>query len=222
MKVGKNMKIGIVGGTGDIGEGMALRLSPKYPVIIGSRRKDRASSSSDKITSTLKERGITGDCRGATNQEAVDEADIVILSIPFRFIDSTLASLSGMEEKIVISPVNPIEKTDYFIYAPPEEGSAAQHIAALLPEGARIVTAFNNVAANRWKDLDDSLDYSVAICSDDDDAKAEVIRLVKSIPNLTPYDAGPLAASSLVEGLTPLLLNIARYNRLKDVGVWFR
>lgn len=216
------VKIGIVGGTGGIGEGMALRFSEIYSVIIGSRNEEKACAMSDSTLASLRGRGMSGTCRGATNQEAVDEADIVIISVPFRFVDSTLESLSGMEEKIVVSPVNPIRKPGHFIYDPPEEGSAALHIARLLPESARVVTAFNNVAANRWKQLDEVLEYSVAVCSDDDDAKAEVMRLVETVSRLRAYDAGPLEASSLVEAVTPLLLNIARYNRMKDVGVWFR
>jgi NADPH-dependent F420 reductase len=214
------MKIGIVGGTGGIGEGMALSLASSHEVIIGSRDVEKACTVSEDALECLSERGIRGHCIGLCNQDAVDDGDIIVLAIPYRFVESTLQELTGFEDKIVVSPVNPIEKSDSFTYAPPEEGSAAQLIARLLP-GARVVTAFNNIAANRWKDLDDDLDYSVAVCSDDDGAKAEVMQMIDTISKLRAFDAGPLRMSSIVESITPLLLNLARFNRMKDVGIRF-
>jgi NADPH-dependent F420 reductase len=215
------MKIGIVGGTGGIGEGMALRLAPYHEVIIGSRDVEKACTVSEGTVACLSEQGLQGRCVGLCNQEAVDEGDIVILAIPYRFVESTLEDLSGFEGKIVISPVNPIAKSEIFYYAPPAEGSAAEFIAGLLPPSARVVTAFNNIAANSWKDPADELDYSVAVCGDDDEAKAEVMQLTNTISKLCAFDAGPLRMASVVESITPLLLNLARFNRMKDVGIRF-
>ena len=163
------MKIGIVGGTGGIGEGMALRLAPYHEVIIGSRDVEKACSVSEGTVACLSEHGLTGRCIGLCNQEAVDEGDIV----------------------------------------------------RLLPESAQVVAAFNNIAANRWKDQADELDYSVAVCGDDDEAKAEVMQLTNTISKLCAFDAGPLRMASIVESITPLLLNLARFNKMKDVGVRF-
>jgi len=132
-----------------------------------------------------------------------------------------LETLHGFEGKIVISPVNPMEKRDFFTFVPPQEGSAALLLKKLLPPTAKICTAFNSIAANRWKLLDEELDYSVPVCSDDAEAKQQVIGIVNRISKLHAFDAGPLAASYLVESLTPLLLNIARYNKMKDVGIQF-
>jgi len=216
------VKIGILGGTGDIGEGMALRLSLHHEVILGSREERKACEASDLTVQALKARGLRAACRGADNQGAVDEADIVVLAIPFKHVASTLQSISGFEDKIVISPVNPIERSDCFYYAPPPEGSAGMLIQSLLPESARVCIAFNNIAANRWKAIGESLDYSVAVCGDDPQAKRQVMDLVASMPNLRAFDAGPLRASSMVESITPVLLNIARFNRMKDVGIQFR
>ncbi|HQD24935.1 MULTISPECIES: NADPH-dependent F420 reductase [Methanoculleus] len=215
------MKIGIVGGTGEIGEGMALRLSPKYDVIVGSREETKAIATCDACRASLEERDLACNLLGVTNQRAIDEADVVILAIPFRHVAPTLKTLTGFEDKIVISPVNPIERTTYFYYAPPPEGSAAMMIKGMLPESAIVCAAFNNVAANKWRALDEVLDYSVAVCCDDDGAKRTVMDLVNSVSSLRAYDAGPLHAASIVESLTPLLLNIARFNGMKDVGVRF-
>ncbi|MDD2472826.1 MULTISPECIES: NADPH-dependent F420 reductase [unclassified Methanoculleus] len=215
------MKIGIVGGTGEIGEGMALRLSPKYDVIVGSREETKAIATCDACRASLQERDQTCSLLGVTNQYAVDEADIVILAIPFKHVVPTLKTLTGFEDKIVVSPVNPIERTTYFSYAPPPEGSAAMMIKGMLPASATVCAAFNNIAAHRWQMLDEELDYSVAVCCDDDGAKQKVMEIVNNVSNLRAYDAGPLRAASIVESVTPLLLNIARFNGMHDVGVRF-
>lgn len=216
------MKIGIVGGTGDIGEGMALRLSPVFDVVVGSREKEKAEMTCSMGRATLKERGKTCSLTGVSNQEAIDCADIVVLAIPFKHLASTLEGLCGFEEKIIVSPVNPMEKRDYFMFVPPPEGSAALMVRRLLPPTARICSAFNTIAANKWKALDEELAFSVPVCSDDEEAKRTVMGIVNGISRLHAFDAGPLAASSMVEALTPLLLNIARYNKMRDVGIQFR
>ncbi|MCK9299673.1 NADPH-dependent F420 reductase [Methanoculleus sp. YWC-01] len=215
------MKIGIVGGTGDIGGGMALRLSPKYDVIVGSREETKAITTCETCRETLQVQGMECSLIGVSNQCAVDEADIVVLAIPFKHVAPILKTLTGFEDKIVVSPVNPIERTTYFYYAPPSEGSAAMMIKGMLPESATVCAAFNNIAANRWKMLEEELDYSVAVCCDDDGARQTVMEIVNNVSHLRAYDAGPLAAASVVESVTPLLLNIARFNRMRDVGVKF-
>jgi hypothetical protein len=215
------VKIGIVGGTGDIGEGMAMRLSPVFDVIVGSREKDKAEATCEFGIETLRKRGQKCSLTGVSNQVAVDESDIVILAIPYKHLVGTLETLNGFDGKIIISPINPIEKRDFFTCAPPPEGSAALLIKRLLPSSVRICTGFNTIAANRWKLLDEDLFYSVPVCGDDDAAKQQVMGIVNRVSKLHAFDAGPLAASHLVECLTPLLLNIARYNKMKDVGIQF-
>jgi 8-hydroxy-5-deazaflavin:NADPH oxidoreductase len=216
------VRIGIVGGTGDIGEGMAMRLSPVFDVIVGSREREKAEATCTVNIETLRKRGQKCSLKGVSNQTAVDESDIVILAIPYKHLLATLETLGGFEGKIVISPVNPMEKRDFFTSIPPPEGSAALLIKRLLPPTARICTAFNTVAANRWKLLDEELSYSVPVCGDDREAKQQVMDIVNRVSKLQAFDAGPLAASNLVESITPLLLNIARYNKMKDVGIQFR
>lgn len=215
-----SLKIGIVGGTGDIGEGMARRLSSRYDVVLGSRETEKAHTTSECTIDLLKQRGLKSSCTGVSNQEAVDAADVVILAVPFKHLESTISGLSGFEGKIVVSPVNPMEKREFFTIVPPPEGSAGLLVKKLLP-GARVVTAFNTIAANRWKDLDTEIDVAVPVCSDDSDAKSVVMDLVNGTSKLAAYDAGPLAVSAMIESLTPLLLNIARYNKMRDVGIKF-
>ncbi len=215
------MKVGIVGGTGDIGEGMALRISQVHEVILGSREVERACAASDACLKVLEEKGISCTCSGVSNQDAVDRAEVVILAIPFQHLAGTLSSLTGFEGKVVVSPVNPIGRKEHFFFAPPPEGSAAQLVQRLLPAKAKVCTAFNNIAAGSWKALDTPLAYSVAVCGDDPGAKGVVMGLVNSIPRLAGFDAGPLAVSPMVEAITPLLLNIAKYQKMRDVGIRF-
>ncbi|MDD1658383.1 MAG: NADPH-dependent F420 reductase [Methanomicrobiales archaeon] len=216
------MKIGIVGGTGEIGEGLAMRLAPRHDVVIGSREAEKASASSTECMGILRGRGTPCVLRGVTNQEAVDHGEVVILAIPFTHLAATVSALTGMEKKVVISPVNPMQRSDIFFFDPPPEGSAALLLQKLLPPGTRICTAFNNVAANRWRALDQTLDYSVAVCGDDAGARQVVRGVVESVPNLKAFDAGPLRVSPMIEAITPLLLNIARHSKMKDVGIQFR
>lgn len=199
-----------------------MRLSPVFDVVVGSREQDKAVATCKMGRDVLAARGRTCSLTGVTNQAAIDAADIVILAIPYKHVAGTLSTLHGFEGKIVVSPVNPMEKQDHFVFVPPEEGAAALMIRKMLPKEARIVSAFNTIAANKWKALDEELEYSVPVCSDDADAKREVMAMVNRISRLRAFDAGPLSVSCLVESLTPLLLNIARYNKMHDVGIQFR
>lgn len=199
-----------------------MRLSPFCDVILGSRDEEKACSTSECTLKELQGRGITGSCRGVCNQDAVDEGEVVILAVPYQHLVSTVTSLHGFEGKIVVSPVNPIGRDSAFYYNPPEEGSAALLLRNLLPAEVRVVSAFNNIAANKWKNIGEELDFSVAVCGDDPAAKEVVMDLVNRISRLKAFDAGPLSASSMVESITPLLLNIARFNKMRDVGIEFR
>jgi NADPH-dependent F420 reductase len=214
------VKVGIVGGTGDIGEGMALRISQVHEVILGSRELERACATSESCHLALEGKGLPCICSGVTNQEAVDRAEVVILALPFQHVAVTLSSLMGFDGKVVISPINPLGKKEHFFFAPPPEGSAALLVRRLLP-GAKVCTAFNNIAAGSWKSLDTSFAHSVAICGDEPDGKRVVLGLVGSIPGLDGFDAGPLDVSPMVEAITPLLLNIGKYQKIRDVGIQF-
>ena len=199
-----------------------MRLSQHHEVILGSREAEKAVTCSKGCFNALNELGLPCMISGVSNQEAVDQGEVIILALPFKHVESTLSSLHGLENKIVVSPVNPMEKRDFFVYTPPPEGSAALFIKKMLPKEARLCTAFNTVAANKWKALQEDLEFAIPICGDDPAAKTTVMLLVNGIPHIRGYDAGPLAASCMVECLTPLLLNIARFNKMRDVGIQFR
>jgi len=225
------MKVGIIGGTGSIGEGLARRIciGGKFDVVkIGSRDPSKAEVAAKEVVDTLTQRecGCATACTGGSNEEACN-ADIIILSIPFDKVASTVETLGAalFENKVIISLINPMQrfpKDKYFLPDPPAEGSAALAIKKILPPSAKLVTAFNNVASGKWMELDEELDYSVCICGDDEDAKKAAMELVSSVSKLQPLDAGPLELSRVIEGITPLVITLAIRNKLKDVGVYFK
>jgi NADPH-dependent F420 reductase len=224
----KIMKVGIIGGTGNIGEGLARRIciGAKFDVVIGSRDPAKAVEAAKGVTDALAERKVKGtNCTGGSNADACD-VDIIIFSIPFDKAESTIETIGSakFENKVVISLVNPMgrfPKDKYFVPDPPAEGSAALALKALLPASAKLVTALNNVAAGKWMVLDEELDYSVCICGDDA-GKPAAMDLVASISKLQPLDAGPLDLARVIEGITPLVITLAIRNKMHDVGVYFR
>lgn len=223
------MKVGIMGGTGNIGEGLARRicLGGKYDVVIGSRESAKAEVAADGVVCCLKDRKCTGTtCSGTTNAD-VCGCDIIIMSLPFERLASTIDTIGkkAFENKIVVSLINPMirnPKEKYFLPDRPAEGSAALVLKKLLPESAKICTGFNNVAAGKWMLLDEELDYSVVVCGDDKEAKKVVMDLVSSVSKLKPLDGGTLEVSGIIESITPLVITLAMNNGLKDVGVYFK
>ena len=223
-------KVGIIGGTGNIGEGLARRIciSGKYDVSLGSRDQTKAESAADQVTCCLNDRKceVGASCRGGSNASVCD-SDIIVLSVPFDKIESTIETIgrSVFENKIVISLINPIlrfPKEKYFLPDSPAEGSAALAIQKMLPASARLTTAFNNVASGKWMELNEELDYTVCVCGDDEDAKRIVMELVSNVSKLVPLDAGPLVCAATIESITPLVITLAIRNGLKDVGVYFK
>lgn len=223
------MKVGIIGGTGNIGEGLARRIciGAKYDVRLGSREAIKAETAANGVTCALNDLSCKGStCTGGTNADICD-ADILIFSIQFDKVASTIESIgkSAFENKIIVSLINPMKrfpKEKYFLPDHPSEGSAAIAIQKMLPESAKVVAAFNNVASNKWIELDKVLDYTVAVCGDDEEAKRTVMDLVASVSELKPLDAGPLEMAEVLEGITPLLITLAMRNGMKDVGVYFK
>lgn len=218
------MKIALLGGTGDIGAGLAMRFAMLgHDVIVGSRKPDKAIEKCDEYTECVK--GKKKECKfyGTDNISAAKEADVSILTIPWKYAFETAEKLKdALEGKIVVSPVVPMSKKDgCFMYTPPSNLSAAEEIANIL-KGSRVVGAFQNVPAAKFSNLDAEIDWDVAVCSDDEEAKKVVIGLIEQLKGLRPLDAGPLSVCKMVEGITPLLVNIMARNKLKSIGVRFK
>ena len=212
------MKIALVGGTGDIGTGFAVRWGQKHEIIIGSRNVDKAKESAAAVLQLLE--GV-GNVQGTENASAVAAADVVVLCVPYEHLASvTTGLLDSYRSQIVISPVVPmIYNGKFFQYQPPAEGSAALQARMLLPKGVRVVSAFHTICAAALQDIKRVMKADVFVCGDDAEAMEIAVELAGEIKSLRPLNAGPLAVSSMVESLTPFLLNVARKNKIKNAGI---
>jgi NADPH-dependent F420 reductase len=201
-----NVVIGVLGGTGDQGRGLARRLSiAGHRVIIGSRSADRAAKAAAEL-------GGGPLLDGGLNQYAATEADVVIAAIPWDGHKDLLAELAeALAGKLVIDCVNPLGFDSHGAYPiSVPEGSAAQQAAAVLP-GSTVVGAFHHVSAQLLLDPEvDSMDLDVLVLSDDRAATDLVIAIAGEIPGMRGVYGGRLRNCGQVEALTANLVSINR------------
>lgn len=220
------MRIGIVGGTGGMGEGFALRWCKKHDVIVGSRDAQKAKEAADNYSKAARDifGSIIGSISGDDNIALGRDVDVLILSIPYEFIDDTCGKLAGKirDDCIVVSPIVPMTRTEAgFVYIPLEQGKkqAAEMVADRLPPRSRVVSAFHTISEVKLKNISQSLDADTFICGDDQAAIAKLTELVLEISGLRPVYLGPLSLTYQAEILTPMLLNAAKRNKMKNPGV---
>ncbi len=191
----------IVGGTGALGFGLAVRLGRAgVPVVIGSRNAGRAEEAAGKASAEVPGASVSG----AENAAAVQGAEIVILSVPFRSQSETLTNLKSAlaSDQLLIDATVPLAaavsgKATRTLGV--WQGSAAQQAQEMVPEGVRVLSAFHSVSAALLTDLDHDLDEDVLVCGDRKADKAKLIELVDRIDGLRAVDCGALemvAASS--------------------------
>ena len=200
----------IVGGTGALGFGLALRLGrEQVPVLIGSRDEARAQEAAGRATEIVKNGSFTG----LVNQEAVKRAKLVILSVPFRSQSETLTNLKGALSggQLLVDATVPLAaavsgKATRTLGV--WQGSAAQQAREMAPDEVRVVSAFHSVSAALLGDLEHELDEDVLICGDRRADKEELSELIERIPGLRPVDCGPLELARILEQLTPLIISI--------------
>lgn len=226
------MKIGIVGGTGGMGEGFALRWCTNHQIVIGSRDKNKASEVANNYMKIAKEfykekmmnGGKGGGISGDNNFDLVKDLDILILSIPYESINDTCSKLSQdiSDSCIIISPIVPMKWTEKgFRYIPFEEGkkTAAELVADNFKSRSRIVSAFHTISEVKLKKLELTLDADTYICGDDTSIVEKIKELVSEIQGLRPIYLGELSMTYQAEVLTPMLLNGAKKNKLKNPGL---
>ena len=201
--------IGILGGTGDQGRGLARRFAlAGHQVIIGSRSSERAAAAAREIG-----HGV----QGLANADAARGASVIIAAVPWEGHGDLLSALAGeLAGKIVVDCVNPLGFDQRGAYAlpvaegGPAEGSAAQQAAALLP-GSRVVAAFHHVSAVLLLDPEvDTIDLDVLVLGDDREATDLVQALAARIPGVRGIYAGRLRNCGQIEALTANLVSINR------------
>jgi len=212
--VGEALTVGVLGGTGPQGRGLALRLAMAgHPVVLGSRDASRARAvAAELLEEAAGQEEIDGLVSGAGNAQAAQAGDVVIIAVPWSGHEATVASLRAeLAGKVVVDCVNPLgfDKQGAFALEVPE-GSAAQQAAALLPD-SRVVAAFHHVSAVLLNDLDvHEVDTDVLVLGDDRAATDLVQGLAGSIPGVRGIYGGRLRNARQVEALTANLISINR------------
>jgi NADPH-dependent F420 reductase len=207
----------IVGATGALGFGLALRLGQQgVPIVIGSRDAARAREAAERAAGLVP----GGEFTGAENADAVQQAELVILSVPFRSQSETLTNLKQAlrEDQLLVDATVPLAaavsgKATRTLGV--WQGSAAQQAEEMVPDGVRVVSAFHTVSAALLTDLDHVLDEDVLICGDRRVDKQRLAALVELIPGLRPVNCGPLEMARIVEQLTPLIISINVRNKAR-------
>jgi NADPH-dependent F420 reductase len=205
--------IGIIGGTGPEGKGLAARFAKAgLEVILGSRTAEKGIEAAKEVATAS-----GGKVKGGPNADAA-AAEIVILTIPYEGLRETLQPLEAqIGERVVISTIVPMRfKEGRPSMMATQTGSAAEDVQILLPQ-AQVVGAFQTSAARKLADLGIQLEGDVIVCSDHPSAAREVIELAELI-GLRGVNAGPLSNSRYVEGITALLVSVNRIHR-KETGI---
>ena len=220
------MHVALLGGTGDIGEGLALRLArdTDHDVLVGSRDKERARDAAAAYTSTLADHDTDADVEGDENATVTAQADAVVLSVPAYYLSDTIEAVADdLGDAVLISPAVGMQRDEAGLhYNPPGVGSVTELAAGAAPENVPVVGAFHNLAADTLADLGTTVDWDVPVVGNDVAAKETVMDIADDIDGLRALDAGALDNAAEVESLTPLLINLATNNDdLHDLGVKF-
>jgi NADPH-dependent F420 reductase len=207
--------IPIVGGTGALGWGLALRLARAgRHVVIGSRDAGRAEEAAAKVREAVPE----GHVEGAENADAANRGPVVFLTVPFRAQSENLTNLKEAlrEGQILVDATVPLAaavsgKATRLLGVP--QGSAAEQAQEMVPEGVTVVSALHSVSAATMADPRAVLDEDVPVCGERKADKRRVAEIIGAIEGLRPVNAGALETARLVEGLTPLLISVNVRNK---------
>ena len=215
--------IAILGGTGDQGLGLALRFAKAgRAVVIGSRVLERAQAAAEEVRKAVPGAQV----EGLGNADAARKAPIVILSVPFEHTAATVKAireaLSG--EQIVVSMGVPLATAigDAAVrMVGVWQGSCAELVASLVPDGTEVVSAFQNVSAHRLRELAHPVECDVLVAGAPAPRRA-VMALCALVPGLRAVDGGPLANARIAESITALLIGLnVRYKVAEGIGIRF-
>jgi len=220
--------IGILGGTGAEGSGLALRFGMAgHPVIIGSRNAQNAREKAQALQQRLGQAGYSGGTySGRENAEVASLSRLLLLTAPFEHAGELLSSCRDaiQNNTILIDATVPLR----FESRQPEmlelaEGSGSQHLAQFLPKQCQIVACFKTIPAHVLLETGSILDCCEFVCGDSQEAKTQVIEILSDIHGLRPLDAGPLKMARTLEQMTILAIRLnqrykTRSSRFSIVG----
>ena len=215
MSEGKKETIAILGGTGDLGGGLARRWSRAgYTILIGSRTLEKGQNAAADLLAEFPDLNVSG----MENLDAARKADIVVLTVPFAHQVSTLETVrEGCIGKILIDVTVPLMPPKVGTVQLPERGSAAQMAQDVLGEEVQVVSAFQNVGAQHLRE-DHAIQCDVLVAGDKREARDKVIELVEAA-GLKGWHAGPLANAAAAEALTSILITINRLYKIEGAGI---
>lgn len=201
--------LAILGGTGDLGTGLARRWAQAgYQVIIGSRTQEKADAAVADLREVMAERGVAAvTVQAMENLAAAEAADIITLTVPFSHQASTLELVKpALQDKILIDVTVPLVPPKVARVQLPEQGSAGQIAQEILGEEVAVVSAFQNVAAAHLQE-GRGLDCDVLVCGNKKDAREQVIKLVEAA-GMRGFHAGMINNAAAAEALTSVLIII--------------
>lgn len=209
--------IGVLGGTGQEGSGLALRWAMRgHDVIIGSRSAEKAGAAAQELTKLLAGRDSV---RGGSLRDAAEAASIVVLAVPYSAQAATAEAVRDLlPGKILIDVTVPLVPPKVDRVQLPEGGSAALALQRRLGESVKVVSAFQNVSAMHLKDLAHEVECDVLVCGDDPASRETVIDLARDA-GLRAWHAGPLANSAAAEALTSVLIAINKRYKIAGAGI---
>jgi 8-hydroxy-5-deazaflavin:NADPH oxidoreductase len=207
--------LAIIGGTGALGTGLSMRWAAAgYPVVIGSRSREKAEAAAGDITAGNGAPPVRGD----GNEAAARAGDIVVIAVPFSSHDSILDEIKhAVAGKIVVDAVVPLVPPKVSLVQLPAQGSAAQMAQARLGDAVRLVSAFHNVGASKLK-AQGPVDCDVLVFSNDRAARDTIIALAHDL-GTRGIDGGALANSVAAEALTSVLISINRRYKVEGAGI---
>lgn len=199
------MRIGIIGGTGREGRGLALRWARAgHEVILGSREPARAKE---------RARALGGSIEGGSNEDAAGAGEVCVLAVPYSAHADTLRGLAGaLEGRVLVDITVPLRPPAVTVVHLPQGRAAALEAQVLLGPGVRVVAALHHVSATHLEHPERAIDSDVLVCADDEAARQLVIGLVHDL-GLRGLDAGVLENAVALEALTPVLLYLSRTHK---------
>jgi NADPH-dependent F420 reductase len=209
------LTLGLIGGTGKEGKGLAYRWARAgYNVIIGSRTKEKAETAAQELNQRLGGEPV----RGMLNPDAAWACDIAILTVPYEAHTATLESVrETLAGKVLVDVTVPVRPPKVSVVHLPAQGSAAQEAQALLGDQVRVVSAFQNVSHEHLVE-DHPIACDVLVSGDDAEAKKQVLLLVEAA-GMVGWDAGPLPNAVVAEGMASVLIGINRRYKMKGAGI---